>query len=312
MVESALMAEDFEHQLDGAQNTPGSASLDETRPVLVRQSVGKRHRRRRAAVWGALVGLLAFVLLSWPSRFNLLMLGIDRSPEGTALGRSDTIMLATFLPAEPYVGVVSIPRDLWVAIPGYGENRINAAHFFGEGDDPGSGPMLAIQTVRTNFGVDVDGYLRIQFDGLRMFVDTLGGVPIKLEYAVGKLGPGEHVLDGVMALAFVRSREGSDDFFRMAHGQQFLRAVMHRVRQPEVWPRLPLALLALLGSVDGDVPLWEWPRIAFALLRVGAEGLDARVLDRSMAVGFVTTGGAQVLAPDWAQINPVLLEMFGQ
>jgi LCP family protein required for cell wall assembly len=261
---------------------------------------------------GLLVGALAYVGLTWPSRFNLLMLGIDRTPQGTALGRSDTMVLVTFLPGKPYVGMVSIPRDLWVDIPGYGENRINAAHFFAENESPGAGPALAAQTVRQNFGVDVDGSIRIQFDGLRAFVDALGGIPVTLEQPVGKLSPGEHLLDGETALAFVRSREGSDDFFRMLRGQQFLRAVLSRIRQPVVWARLPLAFVALARSIDSSLPPWQWPRLAFALLRVGAGGIDGRIIDRTMANGFTTAGGAQVLAPDWTRINQVLMEIFGQ
>lgn len=312
MVESAPMTEGFEHHLNGSQEPFLSATLDETQPIAVRARRPARRSRRNAVVWGIVAGLLLYVFLAWPARFNLLLLGIDRTPEGTALGRSDTIMLTTFQPGKPYVGLLSIPRDLWVVIPGYGENRINAAHFFGEGDIPGSGPALAMETVRRTFGVDVDGYIRIQFDGLRRFVDVLGGIPINLEVTVGKLGPGPHVLDGETALAFVRSREGSDDFFRMAHGQQFLRAVLERIRNPVVWPRLPLAGAALIGSIRSDVPIWQWPRILFTLLRVGSKGIDARIIDRSMATGFVTEGGAQVLAPDWSRINPLLMEMFGQ
>jgi LCP family protein required for cell wall assembly len=306
------MSDPFEHQIDGWNGLIQSPGLDETQPIVSRRPRRRRAGFRRLIVLGFLLGVLIYAGLTWPSRFNLLILGIDRTPPGTALGRSDTMILSTFLPGKPYVGVLSIPRDLWVSIPGYGMNRINAAHFFAENDQQGSGPPLAEETVRTNFGVAVDAYVRIQFDGLRKFVDSLGGVPIELEVAVGVLTPGEHLLNGEMALAFLRSREGSDDFFRMQHGQQFIRAVLERLRQPAVWPRIPLALVELIGSLDSDVPLWQWPRLGFALLRVGANGLDGRIINRTMATGFVTEGGAQVLAPAWDQINPVLLEMFGQ
>jgi len=311
VVEFRAMSDNYEHQLpvEGTQQLVDPSG--DTRPVGTRRA-RRKAGLRRAMLWGALAGLLLFTSLAWPGRYNLLLLGIDRTPPGTALGRSDTIVLATFKPAQPYVGLLSIPRDLWVAIPGYGENRINAAHFFGEGEAAGSGPALARTTVEQTFGVDIDGYLRIQFDGLQRFVDALGGVPIELESGVGKLGPGKHVLDGEAALAFVRSREGSDDFFRMQHTQLFLKAVLARLRQPAAWPRLPLAGAALLGALDSSVPIWEWPRLLFTLLRVGGQGLDARTIDRTMATGFVTSGGAQVLAPDWSRINPLLMEMFGQ
>ncbi|MCJ7825259.1 MAG: LCP family protein, partial [Anaerolineales bacterium] len=218
----------------------------------------------------------------------------------------------TTVPSQGYLGILSIPRDLWVSIPGVGENRINAAHFFAEADQPGSGPAASVATVAINFGLDLDYYIRIQFDGFRAFVDALGGIPVVLERPVEKLPAGPQVLDGEKALAFVRDRTGSDDFFRMAHGQIFLKALLQQFSRPVVWPRLPVALYQLTAAIDSNLPAWQWPRFVFAWLRAGSAGIDARLISREMVQGFTTSGGAQVLAPDWTRINPVLQEMFGQ
>jgi polyisoprenyl-teichoic acid--peptidoglycan teichoic acid transferase len=261
---------------------------------------------------GVMLGILLSVYFLAPFRTNILLLGIDRAPEGTDAARSDTMVLTTIVPWRPYVGMLSIPRDLWVSIPGEGENRINAAHFLAEAEQPGSGPEAAMGVVRANFGVDVDDYIRIRFDGLEGFVDALGGVEIDLPQAMSGYDAGSHILDGTHALAFVRDRAGSDDFARMARGQLFLRAVLKSMARPLTWPRLPLAIPELWTSIDTDVPIWLWPRLGVALLRTGPDGIDARVITRDMAHGFTTAGGAQVLAPDWPQINPVLQEMFGQ
>src|SRR5512143_2909425 len=99
-----------------------------------------------------LIGLGAYFLA--PLRTNVLIMGIDRPPEGTAISRTDTLILMTVAPLKPYVGMLSIPRDLWVKIPGVGENRINTAHFFAEAQQKGAGPAAAMQTIRQNFGVD--------------------------------------------------------------------------------------------------------------------------------------------------------------
>jgi LCP family protein required for cell wall assembly len=262
---------------------------------------------------GALLALLAAAYFLAPDRKNILILGTDRRPNAAEeAARSDTLILATFLPQRPYVGLLSIPRDLWVDIPGYGPNRINAALFLAEANQPGSGPDAAVATVCSNFGVDVDGYLLIEFGEFARFVDTLGGLTVELPAPMAGYPAGPVRMDGTAALAFVRDRKGSDDFFRMQRGQIFLRALLRRAAHPLTWPRWPVALLSLLASVETDVPLWDWPRLGLALLRVGPEGLDGRVIDREMASGFTTAAGAQVLAPDWSRINPVLLEMFGQ
>jgi LCP family protein required for cell wall assembly len=282
--------------------------------------VGAKMRRpRRPAGWwlsvamvGLILGLSVGLYLLAPIRTNILLLGIDRRPGETNASRTDTMILTTVEPLQPYVGMLSIPRDLWVTLPDGSQNRINTAHFFAEAASPGSGPEAAKQVVAQNFGVTVDNYLRLNFAGLRDFVDTLGGVQIDLPQAMSGYSPGRHQLDGEQALAFVRDRAGSDDFARMGRGQLFLRAVLKEMASPATWPHLPVASLALLQSIDSDVPVWQWPRLVFALIRAGPDGIDGRVITRDMAHGFTTDAGAQVLAPDWPRINPVLKDMFNQ
>ncbi len=272
----------------------------------------RRRRRRSAVVLGLILGAAAALNLLGPWRTTVLLLGIDRAPQGTAVARSDTMILLTIVPLSGYTGMLSLPRDLWVTIPGVGANRINTAHFFGEGAAPGSGPGLAVQTVRESFGLDVDGYARLSFDGMVQSVDALGGVVVDLPTAMSGYDAGQHRLDGKQALAFVRDRAGSDDFFRMQRGQLFLEAVLRQTANPLHWPRVPLAAIGLLRSLDSNLPAWEWPRLVLAMLRAGPDGIDARTITREMVLPFTTDQGAQVLAPNWGQINPVLLEMFGQ
>jgi LCP family protein required for cell wall assembly len=294
------------------ETRPGTVVYpDKTQPAAWRQP--RRRRLPRSAIWlGLLLGLSLSLYLMAPFRTNLLLLGVDRTPAGTVAGRTDTMILTTFLPARPYVGALSIPRDLWVQVPDVGMNRINTAHYFAELNQPGSGLAAAEQVVRANFGVDVDYSVRVQFDGIVGVVDALGGLPIDLDTPMSGYPAGRNTLDGTAALAFVRDRAGSDDFARMGRGQLFLRSLLKRIANPTVWPRLPRAVATGLSSVTSDVPVWKWPRLLFVLVRVGPAGIDSRVIDRSMAVGFTTAGGAQVLAPQWDRINPVLLEMFGQ
>ena len=262
-----------------------------------------------ALVAACLLGALTLL----PGRTNILVLGLDSREPGSNVGRSDTLILSTFVPRQPYVGLLSIPRDLWVTLPnGYGENRINTAHFFAEAEMPGSGPEAAMETVRQNFGVDVHHYVRIRFDGFLDLVDLLGGVEIELAEPMSGYPAGKHLLDSEQALAFVRDRAGSDDFYRMQRGQIFLKGIMKRVLSPEVLPRLPKLIPLMWAMVDTDVPVIKWPQLLITLLRIGTDGLDTRTITREMTFPFTTSEGAQVLGPNWAAINPVLLEMFGQ
>jgi LCP family protein required for cell wall assembly len=289
-----------------------AGQVTETQPHLaVRPS--PRRLPGRAVLLGLVLGLIAAVYFFAPIRTNLLVIGVDRRPdESTTASRSDTLILVTVIPTQPYVGMLSIPRDLWVDIPGLGPNRINAAYFLAEAAQPGSGARAAVETVRSNFGVDVHGYASLDFTGIVGFVDALGGVDVDLATATGGYDPGLHHLDGTQALAFARDRLGSDDFFRMERGQILLRSILRSLMRPASWPRWPEAGAALLSAVRTDLALWEWPRLALALVRAGSGRIDGRVIGRDMAVGFTTPAGAQVLSPDWSRINPLLLEMFGQ
>ena len=258
------------------------------------------------------IGLLLGVYLFAPIRTNILLLGIDYAPPDSAVGRSDTIVLTTFVPLKPYVGLLSIPRDLWVFVPGVGENRINTAHFFAEAQQAGSGPLAVEETIQQNFGVDVDYYIRIRFEGFREVVNALGGVDIYLPKPMAGYPAGYHHLTGNKALAFTRHRLGADDFFRMEQGQLLLKAVFTQMISPKKWIQLPSVLMALTRVVDTDIPWWQWPRLSLALLRAGPEGLDARIVSRDMVTPYTTSQGAYVLLPNWAVINPVLFDLFGQ
>ncbi len=256
--------------------------------------------------------LVLAVYLFTPVRTNLLFLGIDYSAKGTAVGRSDTIILSTFQPARPYVGLLSIPRDLWVPIPGVGENRINTAHFFAESVAANSGPQATMDLIRQDFGVNVHYYFRIQFEGVREVIDTLGGVDILLTEPAGGYEPGQYHLTGHKALAFARQRYGSDDFQRMKNGQLLLRSLFKQMLNPMKWWRIPGALAALDKMTDTNLPWWLAPRLLLAAVRVGPNGIDSRTIDRDMVTSYITPEGADVLLPEWDRINPLLIEMFGK
>jgi LCP family protein required for cell wall assembly len=290
-----------------------------TQPITRRVVVGEtqpsrpspQHRRWGCSRLAILIALLLAVYFFAPFRTNVLVLGIDRAVEGTDIGRSDTIMLVGIQTFSGKVNMLSIPRDLWVPIPGYGESRINSAHSWGEGEQAGGGPRLAAATVRENFDVGVNYYLRVRLEEFAGVIDAMGGIDITLEVAAAGYPAGTHHLDGTQALAFVRNRDG-DDFYRQQHQQIFILALGKKMINPLNWLSLPTAMIEMAQAIDTNIPFWSWPRLMFAMLRAVIFGsIETVVLPRDAVTPWVTDGGAQVLLPNWDLILPVVRDLFG-
>jgi LCP family protein required for cell wall assembly len=271
--------------------------------------------------------LIAALLLFPPARANILLLGVDRRPDETTWAtRTDTMMLTTLAPPTPYVGLLSIPRDLYVQLPSGDWNRINTAHFFAEAYAPGTGPQAAMQTAQNNFGVDVHHYARVDLMGFVRIVEAMGGIEIEVPEALFddayptddygtttiSFAPGQQHMDGEQALAYARSRHYSSDFDRAARQQLVLQAIAAQLLRPATWPRWPKILAALAQSVETDITPVEALRFAPLLIQFSPAQWDRRVIEGALVQPFTTEGGAAVQQPVWDQINPVLMEMFGQ
>lgn len=208
-----------------------------------------------------------------PKRVNLLLLGSDRRP-GERLGRTDTIILASIDPDEPSVRLLSIPRDLWVYIPGWGFNKINTAYVHGELTRyPGGGYGLLQDTLRYNLGLAVHGYALVDFDGMRTIIDALGGVDVNVRcplYDVfpdpdnpaitGTLSlptPGRYHLDGKHALWYMRSRHSTGDLDRSRRQQQVLEGLLDRLREGGWLLRVPSLWSGIRQTVQTDLGLDE-------------------------------------------------------
>ncbi len=287
----------------------------DTQKILQNRSNGFDRKRKTSRSGCGCVLVLMFVILLvyllFPYSTRFLLLGIDRAPQGTLAGRSDTIMLISVDPLRPQVKLFSIPRDLWVSIPGYGENRVNAAHFFAELQQSGTGPQLALQTIRSNFGVDLHYYVRLSLDGLPALIDAMGGIALDLPQPMAGLPAGTNHLDGTQALAFLRSRSDGDDFLRIRQGQLFISAFAKQLLDPYTWLSLPRIVAALPRALDTNLPLWLLPRLFLAFVRASIGGIiETHTIDRSMVTPTLTSEGARILLPDWTIILPYLRENF--
>lgn len=187
-------------------------------------------------------------------------------------GRTDTILLVHIpaLLSNTQTTMVSIPRDSYVSIPGYGSDKINAAF------SVGGAPLLA-QTVEQATGLRVDHYAEIGFDGFASMVDAVGGVtmcpaePISDPLAGIDLPAGCQELDGRSALGFVRTRATPRaDLDRMLNQRAFMAALLHRAASPEVllnplrWYPVARAATESVAVDEGD-HIWDLGRLAWAL-----------------------------------------------
>lgn len=189
------------------------------------------------------------------SRVTCLAMGLDyRDWEaGEKYARTDSMMLLTYDPVTERAGMLSIPRDLWVAIPNHDYGRINTAYFLGEAENlPGGGPQLAMETVELLLGIDIQYYAVISFEGFADFIDSIDklAINVKERITVDPIGPNNTVtlypgvqdLDGATALAYARYRYSEGGDFERAQRQQ---DVIMALYEQLVW-QLP----QLLGNAD--------------------------------------------------------------
>ncbi len=205
------------------------------------------------------------------SRTGLSQEEIDRLGTGGDVGstRTDTIMLM-HIPRAGQATLVSIPRDSYVEVPGYGYDKVNAAFAYG-------GAPLLVQTVEQATGLRIDHYAEIGMGGLANVVDAVGGVeicvaePITDPLANISLAPGCQKMDGATGLGYVRTRATAlGDLDRVVRQREFLAAVMSRVMSPATLLN-PFRMIPLMWTtpamftVDQSDHVWHLARVALAM-----------------------------------------------
>src|SRR6266496_810762 len=192
------------------------------------------------------------------SRITILIIGLDYRDwvAGEGAPRSDTMILLTIDPLTKTAGMLSIPRDMWVNIPGFGYSRINTAYSSGEGNKlPGGGPELARKTVEQFIGVPIQYYAQIDFDTFAKFIDEIGGIDVYNDenLRLDQVGGGKDKikltccgmrhLRGNVALAYARCRDEGQgckdgDIGRARRQQKVILAIRDKVMSPENFPVL--------------------------------------------------------------------------
>lgn len=256
------------------------------------------------------------------SRVTVLVMGLDYRDwvASKDAPRSDTMMLITVDPVTLQAGMLSIPRDLWVEIPGFTYNRINTAYMFGEAYNlPGGGSALAQKTVENLLGIPITYYAVIDFHTFERLIDEIGGIDVLVKERV-KIAPiggisswleaKPYHLDGAEALAYARVRKNAGgDFGRAERQQQVILAAMDRVVGFDILPglvaRSPALYQELAAGIRTNLNLEQIISLVWLALKVPKENIQSGSIGPPSMVGFYTRpDGAQVLrfVPDQIRI----------
>lgn len=186
--------------------------------------------------------------VNWDNVINIMLIGQDRRP-GQGRQRSDSMILLTVNKAKGTITLTSFMRDQYVRIPGYKNNKMNAAYAFG-------GMKLLNETMETNFGVKVDGDVEVDFNNFEKLIDMLGGVDIKLTSKEVKhlnsgygwnLSAGTQRLNGKQALAYSRIRKIDSDYRRAERQRTVISSLIKRYQN--------LSLPEMLSMIEDVLPL---------------------------------------------------------
>jgi polyisoprenyl-teichoic acid--peptidoglycan teichoic acid transferase len=262
------------------------------------------------------------------SRVNALVVGLDyRDWEaGEGAPRTDTMILLSVDPLTKTAGMLSIPRDLWVNVPGFEPSRINGAYRNGEiYKVPGGGPALAMSTVEELLGLKIDYFAQIDFYAFERFIDELGGIKVDVperikvdplgEKSPRYLEPGVQVLPGSLALAYARARNSEGgDFDRAERQQQVIFGIRNRVMSSNMLPvlvsRAPALYDSLASGVHTNLALDQAIRLAWLAQQIPEENIKRGVIGTQHVTLNTSPEGDQVLKPRPEQIRLLRDEIF--
>lgn len=264
-------------------------------------------------------------------KFNILVLGTDkRESDPETYARSDSMVLVNVDSTDRKVRLLSIPRDLIVEIPDYGENKINAAFFLGEYfKEPGGGKALAMRTLSDYFDVTVDYYVTVNFEGFRAIVDQVGGIDVNVPYELDDYSyPSDdegdpygtlHVhfdegwqhMDGKTALRYARTRHADNDFARSKRQLQVVMAIRHKALSLDLLPAVPSILDELAGMVQTNLNWDEQLGLAQLGFGLSASSIITASIDGTMVYGSYLPDGSEGLRLDEDLAVPMLDEFFG-
>lgn len=262
-------------------------------------------------------------------RVTVLVLGIDQPCEFVQEPyRSDTLVLLSVDPVSKSVVVLSVPRDLWVPIPGFGTQRINTAYRSGEMSEyPGGGPALAVQTIEYNLGIHVNYYITVNYDGFIQAVDLIHGIKMDVPETINDpkypdrcygydpfyIEAGYHEMNGETALKYARTRATfGADFDRASRQQAVMLAALKSVKEQNVslLSRAPELWNAFADNVTTNMTYQEAIGLARLAMDIPPENIKQAVIDYNYVIDDTAPDGAQVLVPIREKIRELISSLF--
>ncbi|HEU4323710.1 MAG TPA: LCP family protein [Roseiflexaceae bacterium] len=256
---------------------------------------------------------------------NILLLGTDARP-GEEVSRTDAIIVVHIDPRTDRVSMLSLPRDLWVSVPGYGKARINAAYPIGEKSfGKHYGPAMAKQTVSKLLDIPIHHFVLVNFDGFKTLIDRLGGITIDVpkeiddpsypteDYRTIKVhfDSGPQQMDGDRALIYARTRHADSDFGRNQRQQQVLMAIFDRVRERGVLSQITSLddyTDALRDSIRTDVTKNDMLSLTSLVPRLSPERVARFAIEPEMIVALREPA---TFAADPKALKQLVEEMLG-
>jgi LCP family protein required for cell wall assembly len=265
-----------------------------------------------------------------PAPINVLLLGSDERPDEGGAGLTDTMILVTLDQASQSIGMLSLPRDLWVPIPGLGTTaKINMAYGLGEQNGyPGGGPQLAKDTVSSFVGRPVDYFVRVNFVGFREIIDLIGGIEVNVPYTIHDeeyptadygietfhLEAGLQQLDGETALKYARTRHGDDDYSRARRQQDIIRTIAKKVLDAGMIPQLlanaPQLMVSTQNTIQTDIPIAAAVELAKLVNNSALKETRQLVLDSRYGEETYSSEGMWILMPDRGRVRTALEQFF--
>ncbi len=254
------------------------------------------------------LGAIDTIAAQTESPYTFLVLGLDTREEN-ADQRSDIIMVSRVDPAANTVRTLSIPRDLYVDIPGYGWEKINAAYQRGLADsdlDWEAATQLTADTIAHNLGVSIDsGFAMTSMTRFPAIIDAVGGIEVDNPYELVdpdwpevNFPAGIIHLDGKQALVFTRSRGIDADGGRVMRQHLVLEGLLNRIQDPEVFSRLPQIISSLAGAVKTNIGLDVQVQLMTMVPGLSSASLVFTNIDSQLTPGY-TDGGAWIYQADW-------------